>query len=497
MTGATTVSTRFEQYLRDATARAEAVDTATLATLGLLPTPTEHYLSGTYPPLKAMDDADEAEVLRGTSAELNLYVHIPFCRQRCTFCHFAKEIRATEDRVTAYLDALVHEIALQAKRLGPRWISSVYFGGGTPSTLTPAELERLFGALHEHFGWTAETEVTFELHPQVVRDRRRLTDQLAVLKSGGVNRIAFGIQSLDDKVLSTMNRGHTAAEAFALIDFLQHTSFDNVSVDLMYGLPYETTESWFRTLNDIVAAGVEKLNIFPLFLKVTDPISWLYERRPEVFPDGRDRLVSHLITEDYLRDQGFHSGPVLYYARADHHSRQQASKFDEIDSVNLLGLGVSSFGYLGGTQYYNHCDLDTYLSQVMADRLPFWRAFTLPEDELARRNTMFALRSAGVHRSSFADRFGAVPEDLLPELKQFADLGLLELTDDVWRTNEIGAYCIDSMSAQLASDDIVQRVRATNEQIVDPRRNLLEQHDYSPLGRTGASVARPHGPGRR
>ena len=120
MTNALTVPdrSRFDEYHRGAETRATAIDTTALADLGLLPTPTEHYLSGTYPPLKAMEPADEDELLRGASDDLNLYLHIPFCRQRCTFCHFAKEIRATEDRVTSHLKKLTLEIAMQAERPG-------------------------------------------------------------------------------------------------------------------------------------------------------------------------------------------------------------------------------------------------------------------------------------------------------------------------------------------------------------------------------------------
>lgn len=474
-----------------AEARAAAIDTALLAAEGLLPTPTEHYLSGTYPPLKAMAPAEEADVLRNVTDRLNLYVHIPFCRQRCTFCHFAKEVRATNERVTTYLGALCTEIDMMSDRLGTRQVASVYVGGGTPSTLAPAELTRLFAALHDKFPWASNTEVTFELHPQAVRNRALLAEQLRVLRASGVNRIAFGIQSLDDRVLRTLNRGHTAAEAFELIRLLHLSDFADVSVDLMYGLPYETLETWFETLTAIVERGVSKLNIFPLFLKVTDPISRLYARKPDVFPDGQERLIRHFFTDEYLNEEGFHSGPVLYYSRTKRHSLQQELKFDDSDGTNLLGLGVSSFGYLGATQYYNLCDVDQYLASLAADRLPLWRAATLSVEELARRTVMFALRSAGVPRAAFRKRFGQPPEQIMPQLRRFAELGLLTCADGVWRTTAMGAYCVDGMSSKLASDDVRYRVELANDLIENPRKSLLEQHDYSPLGRTGTHVVSP------
>lgn len=472
---------------------ADTVDVGRLAAQGLLLSPQEMYLTGTYPPLKAMRDVTEMAVLADASRDLNLYLHIPFCRQRCTFCHFAKEIRAGQQRVAAYLGALNNEIALARQKLpGPRAVNSVYFGGGTPSLLPPDELAQLLATLSAHFPFDNNAEVTFELHPQIIRDRGLLREMFAVLTSGGVNRIAFGAQSLDDWILRTLNRGHSAADVLALVDFFQdEVGFENFSVDLMYGLPHESLESWFASLSGMVERGVAKLNIFPLFFKVTDPVSWLYERRPGIFPSQRQRLITHLITERYLSDQGFDQGPVLYYSRAEQHSRQQESKFDDIEATNLLGLGVSSFGYLGGTQYYNRCGIDDYVASVHRGCLPVWRGVTLGEEERARRTIMFGLRSAGVRRAHFAHRFGLMPERMFPELRRFHELGLLNLRDDTWVPAGLGGYCIDGMASKLASERVRRQVEAANKTLPDPRRNLLEQLDFSPLGRRGSSVPRP------
>lgn len=476
-------------HLDRAYREAEAVDTGLLAREGLLPTPTEHYLSGTYPPLKALDPCDDPAMLRGTTSTVGLYVHIPFCRQRCTFCHFAKEIRATADRVSRYLDALISEMAMVRAQTGPRTISSIYFGGGTPSTLTPAELGRLFEALYHYFPWGDDAEVTFELHPQVVRDRRLLDEQLAVMSAAGVNRIAFGVQSLDDRVLRTMNRGHTALEALKLVDVLADRGMTNVSVDLMYGLPHETPETWYRTLTTLIERGVDKFNIFPLFLKVTDPITHLFERKPEIFPSAHDRFMRQLFTSSLLESEGFHQGPALYYSREQQHSRQQEQKFDRIDEVDLIGMGVSAFGYAAGSQYYNICDLDEYMTCVETGKLPLWRSTPVADDELARRTAMFSLRSSGIDRRQFQQRFGLAPEVLLPDIDRFSDLGLVVLKNDRWVVSKIGSYCVDGMAKRLASEAVKKRVAHANATIRNPRTSLLEQHDYSPLGRSGSSIA--------
>ncbi|MFC8943495.1 coproporphyrinogen-III oxidase family protein, partial [Streptomyces griseoincarnatus] len=214
-----------------------------------LPSPTGTYLTGTYPPLKAMQPVEAAAVFADVTDELNVYVHIPFCRQKCTFCHFAKEIKPGQDRVAAYLQALVAEMRQAASVLGARRRArSVYFGGGTPSTLTAAEMRMLFAALHDNFVIDAATEFTFELHPQIVRDPDLARDKLAAMREAGVNRIAFGVQSLDDGVLKILNRGHDGQQVFDLLQLLRDEGMTNVSVDLMYGLPDETLASWSQTL---------------------------------------------------------------------------------------------------------------------------------------------------------------------------------------------------------------------------------------------------------
>ncbi|MGL5823765.1 MAG: coproporphyrinogen-III oxidase family protein [Nocardioides sp.] len=476
--------------LKDAEQYADEVLTSELAEY--LPSATGTYLTGTYPPLKAMESIGADEVFAMVSTDLNVYVHIPFCLQRCTFCHFAKEIKPGRSRVTAYLDALMSELRLAAARFGGRLRArSVYFGGGTPSSLAATEMRMLFAALHDNFEIDSTTEFTFELHPQIVCDPRGAGEKLSAMRDAGVNRIAFGVQSLDDKVLRVLNRGHDGRQVFDLLRLLSEEGMTNVSVDLMYGLPDESLSSWSDTLIQLLDAGVEKFNIFPLFFKITDPISRLYERHPERFPNDRQRLAAHAYAEALLHARGFRRGPVLYYSRAERHSSQQELKFDAIDDVNLLGLGVSAFGYVGSTQYYNECSIDSYIGAADVGRMPVWRGATLDTRELARRAAMFGLRSAGLDRQAFQARFGQFPDERFPVLNGLRDQGLLECVDDVWTTTAIGAYCIDSISSLFASASVLARIEETNRGLADRRHSAIEQFDFSPLGRDELSIPRP------
>lgn len=475
----------FDETVAAAREQAGRVDVEGLSAAGIYRRPFEYYLMGTYPPIKAMHPVTPAEVFAGATENFNLYVHIPFCEQYCTFCHFTKEINPRADRVEQYLGALLKEIELAHRQLDGRITAhTLYFGGGTPSYLNPRQFEALFAQIKKHVRFTDQTEISFELHPGLIR-QPDYEDRIRAIKAFGNNRWVFGVQSMDDVVLKKLNRGHTRQEVFDLLEILQRHGGDrNLSLDLIYGLPYQTLENWYETLTTLLRAGIEKFNIFPLMFKVSDPISLHYVKEPHIFPDGWTRMVMHYMAEYVLGTQGFHRGPVLYYAKSQKHSGQQESKFDKITDINLLPFGVSGFGYIGHTQYFNVCDVDEYMRTVGAGRLPVWRGYTLPRHEQMRRIVMFALRSRGVSRGEFAARFGVDPvehfADTFDVLRRF---GLIEETAEHVHLNDEGSLHADGIGSLFASSEVTQMILETNSAISNPRRDLIEIHDFSPIGR--------------
>jgi oxygen-independent coproporphyrinogen III oxidase len=459
------------------------MDLAELRKAGVFMEADDYYLVGTYPPLKALPEIRAEEALSGATEFLNLYFHIPFCHQRCTFCHFAKEIRPPQERIERYVGAIERELAAISCRLGRRLKGkTVFFGGGTPSYLTPRQLERLFSAIQRHCDLSANEETTFELHPAVVA-APDFPERLAVLKTNGVNRWVFGVQSMDGEVLKRLNRGHSPQDVLELLDALRDSGCTNVSIDLMYGLPYQTVASWFSTLTQLVKYGVTKFNIFGLMFKRTDPVWVQRVSTPAVFPSDNDRLRMHLIAEFCLADSGFRAGPLLYYSKEETHSRQANSKLNDIEEVNLLPVGVSGFGYVGHTQYYNHCDLSEYLNRVETSGLSVWRGATLDREERMRRHVMFAIRSNGVCLRDFKERYSA---DLLEAFRwptdELVSLGLLRVEAGYLALTERGRLCAEGIALRFVSDRVSRAVSATN-RLINRNKSLLEKYDFSPIGR--------------
>lgn len=474
----------FDEALAAARAQVSTLDIDGLTAAGIYRKPFEYYLMGTYPPLKAMYPITEDEVFSNATGHYNVYVHIPFCEQYCSFCHFTKEIQSKGDRVRSYLNALLTEIDLIHNKLeGSIKAHTIYFGGGTPSYLRPQELEALFTHLWSRIQISNATEISFELHPGVIR-QADYEERIKAIKSFGNNRWVFGVQSMDNTVLKKLNRGHGSDEVYGLLEILNRNGCDNLSLDLIYGLPYQTLENWYSTLAALLGAGVEKFNIFPLMFKLSDPISNHYIREPHIFPDGPTRLLMHFMMEHILFQQGFKRGPVLYYSKSKVHSSQQQSKFDKIADINLLPLGVSGFGYIGHTQYFNDCDITSYIQKLNAGRLPIWMGCTLPVDEQRRRTAMFALRSQGISRADFRTRFGVDPIDCFPdEFALLKSFNLIDETPDHIGLNREGGLHADGIGSLFASDQVIERISETNKGIDNPRLDLLEIHDFSPIGR--------------
>ena len=463
---------------------------------GLYVKPFDYYVLGSvYPPLKAHDPITPKEVFANASKDFSLYVHVPFCHQYCTFCHFAKQINPKSDRVERYLAALKGELKDISRRLdGEVNVRTTYFGGGTASYLDAKQIDGLFASLRSDCKYATDAEISFELHPGMIK-YDGWEDRLASMIDNGVNRWVFGVQSMDDKVLDKLNRGHTADDVFRLLDELYKRNVQNISIDLIFGLPYQTLANWYDTLQRLVDHGVPKFNIFPLMFKIGDPITRHFLEQPAIFPNGDERMLMHFMCDYVLLEQAkFKYGPVFYYSKLDgDHSKQQKGKFDDIDRLNLLGLGVSAFGYIGGTHYYNECRLTEYMETVERGDSPLWMGVTLSAEERLRREVMMSLRADGIDPAVIKERYGVDARvHFEKEIGTLLRLGLAnESAEGVITLSKYGALHAEGIGMSFVSREVREKMDQRNSEINDgnPMQNLLERYDYSPISRANDRFA--------
>ena len=194
-----------------------------------------------------------------------LYVHIPFCSSRCSYCDFATGLYQTE-LAERYVRALIHEI--RSSRYAGENVDTIYFGGGTPSLLSPAQLERILAALHENFNVAADSEITLEINPGSATP-----EKLRAFRNLGVNRASFGAQTFDDAELAKLGRSHNSADALRTFADLREVGFANVSFDLIAGLPGQTLSGWQRNIQQALDLAPEHLSFYLLEVHSGTPLA--------------------------------------------------------------------------------------------------------------------------------------------------------------------------------------------------------------------------------
>jgi len=351
------------------------------------------------------------------SQDVALYIHFPFCRRRCSYCSFVS-YQGRESDIPEYVKALKKELVLRAA--GQR-VSSIYFGGGTPSLLSPEQIHEIFSVIPSHCTVDEASEVTLEANPGTV-DEPHLADIMKL----GINRLSLGVQSLDDGELALLGRIHTAAEAGDAVRLARNAGFTNLSLDLIYGLPGQTLSSWHRTLDELIGLSPEHISLYPLTLEADAPMR-LAIQRAEVPPIDPDLTADQYeLAQDTLAAHGYHHYEISNWAKGGYECRHNLVYWHNLP---YLGIGVAAHSYIHGHRLANTTDLDSYLNAFSSNLPPAWELDEEigPELQLSETVILGLRLSEGVCLEGIRSRFGI---DLLKHYSQQVDetaaLGLLE-----------------------------------------------------------------------
>ncbi|MBR0433322.1 MAG: radical SAM family heme chaperone HemW [Bacteroidaceae bacterium] len=349
-----------------------------------------------------------------------IYVHVPFCRSRCVYCDFFSTIR--EEMAASYVEALCREITARRHELPHAHVRTIYFGGGTPSLLSPALLRQVLETIYEHYDVDADAEVTLEMNPDdwpftvspckgedvsAARDDSDLTALLhqGTAGKGRFNRVSLGIQSFDDALLRLVHRRHDAATAIQVVRALQHEGIDNISIDLIYGLPGQTMAQWEHDLDTAFSLGVQHLSAYALSYESGTLLTrWRDEGLVREVTDEQSVKMYERLCQR-AREAGFEHYEISNFARPGFHSRHNSSYWQ---GLPYLGFGPGAHSYDGlRTRRANRPTLDEYLRGPIPYDLE-----VLTDDELYDEAIMCGLRtSRGIALHDIEHRFG--PERLL------------------------------------------------------------------------------------
>ena len=340
--------------------------------------------------------------------EFGLYIHIPFCRQKCFYCDFPS-FAGREKKIDRYLQALEQEFALLRQRLylkdnvrdtegkfAPR---TIYIGGGTPTALNAPQMEKLLEIVQKYVIVAEAEEFTVEMNPGTV-DR----EKLLLLQQAGVNRLSVGVQSFDDNCLQKIGRIHTAQEAADTIELAHNLGFDNISLDLIYGLPQQDREILTQSVERALTLPVQHISIYGLQLEEGTAFQRMADMGKLQLPT--DELVEAM--HDYivkkLPEAGYQRYEISNYALPGYESKHNLSYWQDVD---YLGLGSGAHSYWQGTRYENPSSIDDYISALEAGRLPATLEEQVDRQAHMEEYCFLGLRTAaGIDKNLFQQKFG-------------------------------------------------------------------------------------------
>jgi len=316
---------------------------------------------------------------------LGLYLHIPFCRQRCDFCAFYLEIYR-ENRAEAFVRSLMHEIGLTSQQhvVAGRPIQSVYVGGGTPTVLAATRLIAILGEIRSHLTLASDCEITIEAHPSTISEQ-----DLVQLRQAGVTRMSFGAESMEDGDLAKIGRPGAVRETVTAVTQARASGFTNINLDLMYGLPGQSLESWQRTLAHCLTLTPTHLSCYSLTVEQDTKLASNIQHQGRPAPDEGLQIEMDEAAQQMLGNAGYDRYEVSNYAKPGYASRHNLLYWT---NGEYLGLGPSAQSYFGGTRFGNVADLAAYDTLLAESRLPIEDCTSLSEEEQLRDAVIFGLR---------------------------------------------------------------------------------------------------------
>ena len=376
-----------------------------------------------------------------TTDPLALYVNWPFCVSKCPYCDFNSHVRSTTDQ-DQWRDALLADLAYEASLLPRRTVTSIFFGGGTPSLMEPATVSAIIGAAREHWQSSDDLEITLEANPNSVEAAR-----FADLAAAGVNRLSLGLQSFDDASLAFLGRAHSSDEGQRALDIAQ-AHFPRVSFDLIYALPGETQASWSSTLDRALAKGTSHLSLYQLTIEPGTRFASMVAKHEFEPLDGNEAATLYELTTERTAEAAMPAYEISNYARAGQESRHNLTYWRYGD---YAGVGPGAHGRRLGKRTVRHRKPENFLSGLRRNGHGLVEEEVLSVGEAADEALVMGLRlSEGIDPQALEQRFGTKLVDC-EAVDRLIATGHLERDGRCLRTTPAGRLLLDRVLAEIAA----------------------------------------------
>lgn len=369
--------------------------------------------------------------MKSGSNKIGLYIHIPFCKAKCYYCDF-NSFSCKDEMIAPYIDALLQEVDLYRSKLSDYFIKTVFIGGGTPSYVDAELLQQVLSRCRRSFNLMESAEISIETNPGTLS-----YEKLSAYRHMGINRLSIGLQAWQDTILKSIGRIHTSQEFLENFKQARKAGFDNINVDLIFGLPGQTIADWKETLEHAIELDAEHLSCYSL--KIEEGTVFGERLGSGALLPADDELDREMysMAMDILKNAGYMHYEISNFARKGYECLHNLIYWN---AEEYLGLGAGSHSYLESKRYNNIYDIDAYINRVLSRCLPVEGIKEIGRDEQFSEYIILGLRMIkGISRIDFKNRFGIDIFELFGEkIDLLAERKLLAVDGDAIRLTKLG-----------------------------------------------------------
>lgn len=351
--------------------------------------------------------------------DLSLYIHIPFCISKCSYCDFLS-FTCKDEKIETYIDALLMELKLYKEIITDYRIRTIFIGGGTPSSIDEGHISRILDYIMKNYKIEKLEEVSIETNPGSLS-----REKVKAYRNSGINRISMGVQSLNDKILKEIGRTHTSQDFYDSLEIIREVGIDNINADLMFGLPGQNLSDVLYSLDKVIQLGLEHISYYALILEEGTDIFYRHLRGEIGLPrEEEEREMYHSIVR-ILKENSYDHYEISNFAKPGYTCKHNLVYWD---TGAYLGLGLNSHSNLGEKRFANTDDIDEYIFKLKNKKFPLKELIDIPKEIEIEEFCIMALRKiSGISKVDFKNRFGVNIEELYgPMIKKHEKNGLIK-----------------------------------------------------------------------
>jgi len=384
---------------------------------------------------------------------ISIYVHIPFCIKKCPYCDF-NSVATADIPDDVYINALNRELFFHIKErpvLSKKTLETIYIGGGTPSLISPHNIKRLLSSIKQSFAESNPEEITIEINPGTITK-----NSLTAFRDAGINRLSIGIQSFNDKTLKTLGRVHSADNSLKCYEYARTTGFDNIGIDLIFGVPGQSVEEWEEDLKTAVALRPEHISAYNLTVEKGTLFFELQKNGGLVLPSEEDQVLMYELAIDSLKEAGYNHYEISNFSLTGFESQHNMRYWSCMD---YIGLGAGAHSYISspdwGIRWWNESDPDAYMQQIKKATAEQGQAIAgkerLTKKEALEEGIFLGLRrTSGINMNWFAARFNTSLKNLCHQkIAELKTGGLIYEDGSIIRLTRKGLTLSNEVFAEL------------------------------------------------